>query len=81
MRLLQFFDSGDYCLTSFPPESTPFYGILSHRWGAGGDEITYEELMDGKRRSISESDRGRLGFRKLQFVSSRPLRKAFVTSG
>jgi hypothetical protein len=67
MRLLQFFDSGDYCLASFPPECTPFYGILSHRWGAGGDEITYEELMDGKRRSNSESDRGRLGFRKLQF--------------
>jgi hypothetical protein len=75
MRLLQFFDNGDYCLTSLPSElpseDKPFYGILSHRWGAAGDEITYQELMDGKRRSICESDLGRLGFRKLQFCQQR----------
>jgi hypothetical protein len=67
MRFLQFFDSGDYCLTSLPSEPKPFYGILSHRWGAAGDEISYKELMDGKHRSISKSDLGRLGVRKLQF--------------
>jgi len=71
MRLITFFDDGDYCLTSFSPENTPFYGILSHKWGAAGDEITYEEIMDGKRRSITESDQGRLGFQKLQFCQHR----------
>ncbi|CAN9276954.1 unnamed protein product [Alternaria alternata] len=78
MRLIQFFDNGDYCLTSRPSEISPeplddkpFYGILSHRWGPAGDEITYQELMDGKRRSIRESDLARVGFRKLQFCQQR----------
>lgn len=78
MRLIQFFDNGDYCLTSRPSEISPeplddkpFYGILSHRWGPAGDEITFQELMDGKRRSIRESDLARVGFRKLQFCQQR----------
>lgn len=71
IRLLQFYDNGEYCLTHFPSDHKPFYGILSHRWGADGDEITYEELMDGERRSISERDLARGGFRKLQFCQQR----------
>jgi hypothetical protein len=71
MRLLEFFDNGDYRLTNVLSKHKPFYGILSHRWGPDGEEITYDEVKDGKRRSISESDRGRLGFRKLQFCQQR----------
>jgi hypothetical protein len=59
MRLLEFFDNGDYRLTNVLSKHKPFYGILSHRWGPDGEEITYDEVKDGKRRSISESDRGR----------------------
>ena len=71
MRLLEFFENDDYCLTNFM-ENTPFYGIWSHTWGgAPGDEITYEEMMDGTRRSMNDTDLGRLGFRKLQFCQQR----------
>ena len=71
MRLIEFFENGDYCLMNFL-ENPPFYGILSHTWGgAPGDEITYEEMTDGTRRSMNKSDLGRLGFHKLQFCQQR----------
>jgi hypothetical protein len=70
MRLIRFFESGEYCLTKHPDaEKVPFYGILSHRWGAEGEEITYEELLDGERRCVGE--RARLGNQKLEFCQRR----------
>jgi hypothetical protein len=71
MRFLKFWDNGDYCLTNHLQEPIPIYGILSHRWGAAGDEITYEEIKDGTRRSINEDDLARPGFRKIQFCRER----------
>lgn len=71
IRLLQFFDNGEYCLTEFPPHAKPFYGILSHRWGAAQDEISFKEVMDGEKRPIKEIDLGRLGFQKLKFCQER----------
>lgn len=69
VRLIRFYDNGNYCLASFPPEAVPLYGILSHTWGADGEEITYEELSDGARRPMS--DNPRLGYHKLRFCQDR----------
>jgi hypothetical protein len=71
MRLIQFFDDGFFRLVNFPDSNkVPFYGILSHRWGGDGEEITFEELMGGQRLPV---DGGSLrpGFRKLQFCQRR----------
>jgi hypothetical protein len=69
VRLIRFYDNGNICLTSFSPEAVPLYGILSHTWGADGEEITYEELKGGIPRPISNSTR--LGFQKLRFCQDR----------
>ena len=69
MRLLQFFDNGEFCLTNFPPEEVPFYGILSHRWGNEGEEVTYEDLKDG-RHNLEYADL-LPGYRKIQFCYRR----------
>lgn len=69
VRLIRFHDNGNICLTSFSPEAVPLYGILSHTWGADGEEITYEELKGGVPRPISNSPR--LGFQKLRFCQNR----------
>jgi hypothetical protein len=71
MRFLKFWDNSDYCLINHIPDPIPIYGVLSYRWGAARDEITYEELKDGTRRSISEDGLARPGFRKIKFCRER----------
>lgn len=47
MRLLQHNGAGEFRLTEdFGSRKIPGYAILSHTWGADGEEVTYRDLID-----------------------------------
>jgi hypothetical protein len=47
MRLLQYSESGELSIHSFDDGAIPPYAILSHTWGADGDEVTFADLETG----------------------------------
>ena len=47
MRLLKFDGLSELSLTKDLIEDIPSYAILSHTWGADGEEVTYEDLVKG----------------------------------
>jgi hypothetical protein len=47
MRLLQYGGSGELSIHSFDDGDIPPYAILSHTWGADGDEVTFADLETG----------------------------------
>ena len=51
MRLLQYSRSGEISIHSFDDDATPSYAILSHTWGADGDEVTFADLETGDSKS------------------------------
>lgn len=59
MRLLQL-EGGQLSLTEFVGSDIPQYAILSHTWGADGDEFTFKDLMEGTGRS-------KAGYQKIIF--------------
>ena len=60
MRLLQCSERGELSTHSFDDGDIPPYAILSHTWGADGDEVTFADLRTG-------SGRRKLGYRKIVF--------------
>lgn len=50
----------DFSLTTFDRRNVPEYAILSHRWGADGDEVTFQDLENG-------TGKGKIGYKKLNF--------------
>ena len=60
MRLLTFDSHGELRLTVDFIEDVPPYAILSHRWGADGDEVTFTDLKYG-------SGKNKAGHGKIQF--------------
>jgi hypothetical protein len=49
MRHLKFKDDSEFSLIKFIGDNIPRYAILSHTWGADGEEITFKDLMKGTR--------------------------------
>ncbi|KAM7198693.1 Heterokaryon incompatibility protein (HET) domain containing protein [Naviculisporaceae sp. PSN 640] len=66
MRLLRFDDDDNYTFSeNFVGQAViPPYAILSHTWGADGDEITYKDVLN-----IDYEVRKKPGFKKLQFCA------------
>ncbi|KAF2726442.1 HET-domain-containing protein, partial [Polyplosphaeria fusca] len=62
MRLLQAGGSGELSLIEHIGRHTPPYAILSHTWGADGDEVTFSDIVDGGGKS-------KPGYRKLSFCA------------
>ncbi|KAF2128223.1 HET-domain-containing protein [Dothidotthia symphoricarpi CBS 119687] len=65
MRLLRRDSDGKYCLKQFSGKNAkdvPFYAILSHTWGADGQEVTFNDLTDD-----TSSYTHKEGYRKLEF--------------
>jgi hypothetical protein len=60
MRLLRYSESGELSIQSFDDGVTPAYAILSHTWGADGDEVTFADLETGDSRS-------KPGYNKIRF--------------
>jgi ankyrin repeat protein len=64
MRLLQFDGEGEPSLVEFVGTNPPRYAILSHTWGADGQEITYQDIEN-------RTGRQKDGWQKLQFCKDR----------
>jgi hypothetical protein len=47
MRLLGLNTHGEFSLTEFVGNDIPQYAILSHTWRAGGEEVTFKDLVEG----------------------------------
>lgn len=62
MRLLQQDDNGKFSLVERLDNDIPRYAILSHTRGAGGDEVTFQDL-------ISNGDTDKPGYRKVRFCA------------
>ena len=45
MRLLKYGENEDFSIAEFNNETKPPYAILSHRWRAEADEITFEDVV------------------------------------
>ena len=45
MRLLKYRENEDLSITEFDEDKKPPYAILSHRWGAEADEVTFEDVV------------------------------------
>jgi hypothetical protein len=62
MRLLLRNNTGEFNLTKdwVGDESIPPYAILSHTWGADGDEVSFEDL-------VNDTGKDKLGYEKIRF--------------
>ncbi len=60
MRLLKFDDNGGFSLVGPFNKDIPEYAILSHTWGADGEEVTYENLTNG-------TGKDKPGYSKIKF--------------
>src|ERR1700760_4181300 len=47
MRLLTLDGKDGLCLTEWSGNNIPPYAILSHTWGQDGEEVTYNDLING----------------------------------
>jgi Heterokaryon incompatibility protein (HET) len=60
MRLLERKSEGGFRLTKSLINNIPPYAILSHTWGADGDEVTFQDFVD-------HTERDKDGYKKIQF--------------
>jgi hypothetical protein len=74
MRLLNLDDSGRLGLTGPINRDVPEYAILSHTWGPDGEEVAYEDMVNG-------SGKDKPGYTKLRFAQSKYSVAAYDTHG
>ncbi|KAH6718671.1 heterokaryon incompatibility protein-domain-containing protein [Leptodontidium sp. MPI-SDFR-AT-0119] len=65
MRLLQYNNGSDFCLTEFFESDIPKYAILSHRWGS--EEVALTDLKNGNCKKMA-------GYGKIQFCGEQAKR-------
>ena len=53
MRLLELKNRSEFSLTEFTGDDIPPYAILSHTWGADGEEVTFKDLVERTGKSKS----------------------------
>jgi Heterokaryon incompatibility protein (HET)/Zinc finger, C2H2 type len=64
IRFLEIDSHDNFSMTEFLGDNTPHYAILSHTWGADGDEVTFKDLMEG-------TGSTKIGYKKLRFCGNR----------
>jgi hypothetical protein len=67
LRLLKLDDSGRLTLIGPLNRDIPEYAILSHTWGADGEEVTYEDMIKGVRKD-------KPGYSKLKYCAEQAFR-------
>ncbi|TAQ90799.1 hypothetical protein B7494_g866 [Chlorociboria aeruginascens] len=60
MRLLTCNSDGEFSLTEHFGDNMPRYAILSHTWGADGEEVTFHDLVNG-------TGKHKEGYNKIRF--------------
>ena len=63
MRLLQLNEQNELSLIERSGDNVPEYAILSHTWGADGEEVTYDDLLKG-------TGKHKQGYDKLRFCAN-----------
>jgi hypothetical protein len=56
MRILHLKPDGRPALLEFGGNNLPAYATLSHTWGADGDEVTFEDIETGRRKSKAAAE-------------------------
>src|SRR6266536_4166626 len=64
MRLLKLKDDGEFNLIEFIGDKIPRYAILSHTWGADGEEVTFKDISECTARS-------KAGYTKISFCGEK----------
>jgi hypothetical protein len=67
MHLLSLNNAGRISYRDFFGDDVPRYAILSHTWGADGEEVTYKDLMDG-------TGKNKAGYDKIRFCGEQAKR-------
>jgi hypothetical protein len=67
MRLLEYNSDGELSLTQHFDNDIPGYAILSHRWGANDEEVTFKDLIDG-------TGKRKVGYEKIRFCGEQASR-------
>jgi len=67
MRLLERNSDGKFSLTKDLIQNIPPYAILSHTWGEDGDELTFNDIIEGK-------GENKAGYTKLRFCAEQAAR-------
>jgi hypothetical protein len=71
MRLLKAEEDDKFSLVEFIGDKIPRYAILSHTWGADGEEATYEDLRRG-------TGKGKAGYQKIRFCGKTGRHRRFA---
>jgi hypothetical protein len=53
--------NAEFDLNEFFDDNIPTYAILSHTWGANGEEVTFKDMMRG-------AGKGKAGYHKIRFL-------------
>lgn len=69
MRLLVDRGDGNLRLEEYYDDDIPRYAILSHTWGADGEEFSFKDITEG-------TGKNKAGYRKIEFC-----RKQAVSDG
>ena len=65
-------NTGKFSLTEFTGDNNiPKYAILSHTWGADGEEVTFKDLVNG-------TGRKKAGYKKLKFCAEQAARDGLM---
>ena len=73
MRLLQVDENGEFSLTDDLIDNVPPYAILSHTWGEDHQEVSFQDLTKGFRKTKS-------GYEKLRFCAEEAARNGLQYS-
>jgi hypothetical protein len=71
MRFLKYEEDEELTITSFGDNEVPPYAILSHTWGADGDEVTYVDLETG-------NSKHKPGYKKILFCGKQAQRDGLL---
>jgi hypothetical protein len=67
MRLLKYSENEDLSIAEFDEDTKPLYAILSHRWGAEADEVTFEDVA-------GNTGKNKPGYAKIRFCGEQAQR-------
>jgi hypothetical protein len=67
MRLLKYGENEDLSIATFDEDTKPSYAILSHRWGAEADEVTFEDV-------VGNTGKNKPGYAKIRFCGEQAQR-------
>jgi hypothetical protein len=67
MRLLKYGENKEFSIAEFTENTKPPYAILSHRWGADTEEVTFED-------AAGNTGKNKRGYRKISFCGEQAQR-------